>query len=178
MAGARATANGVALGQVKTDAHSNAITAIPELRKTPEIKGCAATIDAMGCRIKIARETVKRGADCVLAVKKNHPQLWDDIVGAFEYGERTRFATIEHDVFKTVNKGHGRVERRRLGDLRPVGGRTRERPRRVGEHERRGDDRIHAAGGLQDDGSQTALHNESACSCGPDPGGCEGALGS
>ena len=35
------------------------------------------------------------------------PQLWDDVVGAFEYGERTRFASIEHDVFATVNKGYG-----------------------------------------------------------------------
>ena len=163
MAGAWATANGVALGQVKTDAHSNEITAIPKLLRTLEVKGCTAAIDAMGCRKKIARQIVKQGVDCVLAVKKNQPQLWDDIVGAFEYGERTRFASIEHDVFETVNKGHGRVERRRrLGDLSPVGGRTRERPGRVGEHERRGDDRVHAMGGRQDFGSQAALHNESA----------------
>ena len=113
MAGAWATANGVALGQVKTDDRSNEITAIPKLLKALEIKGCIVTIDAMGCQKKIARQVVKQGADYVLAVKKNQPQLWDDIVGAFEYGERTRFATIEHDVFETVNKGHGRVERRR-----------------------------------------------------------------
>ena len=144
MAGARATANGVALGQVKTDDRSNEITAIPKLLKTLEIKGCVVTIDAMGCQKKIAREIVKQGADYVLAVKKNQPRLWDDVASAFEYGERTRFASIEHDVFETVNKGHGRVERRRrLGDVRPVRGRTRERPRRVGEHERRGDDRVH-----------------------------------
>ena len=113
MAGAWATANGVALGQVKTHERSNETTAIPKLLKMLEIKGCIVTIDAMGCRKKIARQIVKQGADCVLAVKKNQPQLWDDIVGAFEYGERTRFSTMEHDVFETVNKGHGRVERRR-----------------------------------------------------------------
>ena len=113
MAGAWATANGVALGQVKTDARSNETTAIPKLLKMLEIKGCVVTIDAMGFQKKIARQIVKQGADYVLAVKKNQPQLWDDIVGAFEYGERTRFASIEHDVFETVNKGHGRVERRR-----------------------------------------------------------------
>ena len=113
MASAWATANGVELGQVKTDAHSNEITAIPKPFKTLEVKDCAVTIDAMGCRKKIARQVVKQGADYVLAVKKNQPRLWDDIVGAFEYGERTRFSTMEHDVFETVNKGHGRVERRR-----------------------------------------------------------------
>ena len=113
MVSAWATANGVALGQVKTADHSNEITAIPKLLKMLEIKGCIVTIDAMGCQKKIARQVVKQGADYVLAVKKNQPQLWDDIVGAFEYGERTRFATMDHDVFETVNKGHGRVERRR-----------------------------------------------------------------
>ena len=113
MASAWATANEVALGQVKTDAHSNEITAIPKLLKMLEIKGCIVTIDAMGRQKKIARQVVKQGADYVLAVKKNPPQLWEDVVGAFEYGERTRFATIEHDVCETVNKGHGRVERRR-----------------------------------------------------------------
>ena len=113
MASARATANGAALGQVKTDDHSNEITAIPELLKTLEVKGCAVTIDAMGCRKKVARQIAKQDEDCVLTVKKNQPQLRDGIAGAFEYGERTRFATIEHDVFETVNKGHGRVKRRR-----------------------------------------------------------------
>ena len=144
MAGARATANGVAHGQVKTDDHSNEITAIPKLLKTLAVNGCAVTIDAMGCRRKTARQVVKQGADCILAVKKNQPQPWDGIAGAFEYGERTRFAAMEHDSFKTVNKGHGRVERRRrLVDVRPVGRRTCERPQRVGEHEQRGDDRVH-----------------------------------
>ena len=133
----------------------------------------------MGRRKKTERQVVKQGADYVLAVKKNQPRLWDDIVGAFEYGERTRFATMDHVVFETVNKGRGRVERRRrLGDVHPVGGRTRERPRRVGEHERRCDDRVHAAGGRLDDGSQAALHIESARSGGPDSGGCPRALGS
>ena len=70
-----------------------------------------------------------------------------------------------------MNNGHRRIERRRrLGDVRPVGGRTRERPRRVGEHEWRGDDKVHAAGGRQDDGSQAALHNESVSQGGPDSG--------
>ena len=113
MVSAWATANGVSLGQVKTEDHSNEITAIPELLKTLELAGCVVTIDAMGCQKKIARQIVKQGADYVLAVKKNQPRLWEDIVETFEYGERTGFSTIEHDSFETVNKGHGRVERRR-----------------------------------------------------------------
>ena len=44
-----------------------------------------------------------------------------------------------------------------LGDVRPVGHRTRERPRRVGEHEQRGDDRVHAVVERQDYCPQIAL---------------------
>ena len=40
MASACATDNGVALGQVKTDDHSNEITAIPKLLKTQDSGGC------------------------------------------------------------------------------------------------------------------------------------------
>ena len=84
MAVAWATANGAALGQVKTDDYSNDTTAIPKLIKTLEIKGGVVTIDAMDRRKKIARQVVKQGANYVLAVKKNRPQLWEDVVGTFE----------------------------------------------------------------------------------------------
>ena len=61
IAGARATAAGAARGQVKTDDHSNATTAIPKLLKTLEGKGC---------QKKIARPIVKQGADYVLASRE------------------------------------------------------------------------------------------------------------
>ena len=46
MVSAWASANGMVLGQVKTNEKSNEITAIPELIKTLEIQGCIITIDA------------------------------------------------------------------------------------------------------------------------------------
>ncbi len=49
MVGAWAAKNGLTLGQVKTEDKSKEITAIPELLKLLEIKGCLVTIDAMGC---------------------------------------------------------------------------------------------------------------------------------
>ena len=124
VAGAWATANGVALGQVKTDDRSNEITAIQESRKTFEIKGCVVTIEGMGYRKNTARETVKQGADYVSAVMKNRTQLWEDIAGAFEYGE----AALERGVFQDREQ---RTRARRaptpLGDVRPVCDQTRER---------------------------------------------------
>lgn len=50
MVSAWSSANGVVLGQEKTAEKSNEITAIPELLRSLEIKGCIVTIDAMGCQ--------------------------------------------------------------------------------------------------------------------------------
>jgi len=61
-----ASANGIVLGQVKTDAKSNdaaqgAPTAIPALLDLLLLKGCIVTIDAMGCQTAIARQIVTQG---------------------------------------------------------------------------------------------------------------------
>jgi hypothetical protein len=54
MVSAWAQANRVVLGQVKTEAKSNEITAISQLLKFLDIQGCIVTIDAMGCQKAIA----------------------------------------------------------------------------------------------------------------------------
>ena len=55
MVSAWACANGLVLGQIKTEEKSNEITAIPELLKMLEIKGCIVTIDAGHGKIEIRR---------------------------------------------------------------------------------------------------------------------------
>lgn len=69
------SANGVVLGQVKTDAKSNEITAIPALLSLLDIKGCLVSIDAMGCQTAIAAQIVLQGGDYLLAVKGNQELL-------------------------------------------------------------------------------------------------------
>lgn len=49
--------------QVKTENKSNEITAIPELLKLLEIKGCIITIDAMGCQRAIAEQIINQKGD-------------------------------------------------------------------------------------------------------------------
>ena len=51
-----ATANGLVLGQVTTDAKSNEITAIPALLKLLDLEGATVTLDALGCQAAIARQ--------------------------------------------------------------------------------------------------------------------------
>jgi hypothetical protein len=64
-----ATANGLVIGQVATDAKSNEITAIPALLKLLALEGATVTIDAMGCQTAIAAQIVEQRAHYVLALK-------------------------------------------------------------------------------------------------------------
>ena len=44
-----------------------------------DVKGSIATIDAMGCQKEIASKIVSQGGDYVLALKGNHPDLYDEV---------------------------------------------------------------------------------------------------
>ena len=67
---------GIALGQVATDAKSNEITAIPATPGADRSEGgTLITIDAMGCQKEIVKQVVAGGGDCVIAVKDNQPTL-------------------------------------------------------------------------------------------------------
>ena len=108
-----ASENSLVLGQIKVDAKSNEITAIPELLDLLDVSGCIVTIDAMGCQKKIAQGIVSQGADYVLAVKENQGRLLADVADLFSLGQRTGFQAMEHDFCRTLEKGHGRIETRR-----------------------------------------------------------------
>jgi predicted transposase YbfD/YdcC len=109
MVDAWASNNQITLGQVKVDAKSNEITAIPKLLELLVIEGAIVTIDAIGCQVEIAKQIVKKDADYVLAVKKNQGQLYEHIKYLFEVVEKEGFACVEHEHIRTVNK-HGRIE--------------------------------------------------------------------
>ena len=82
-----ASANRLTLGQVKTAAKSNEITAIPQLLARLDLRGCLVTIDAMGCQKSISRQIVAGEADYLLAVKGNPCQLYDQRQDAFRCAE-------------------------------------------------------------------------------------------
>ena len=113
MVSAWASANHLALGQLKVNHRSNEITAIPELLRMLDVSGCIVTIDAMGCQKQIARTLTERGADYVLALKENQPQLHSDVKDTFAGAFKVDFEGVEHDFHQSVEKGHGRIERRR-----------------------------------------------------------------
>jgi predicted transposase YbfD/YdcC len=110
MVNAWATSAGIALGQWKTDAKSNEITAIPHLLRLLDVSGCIVTVDAMGAQTKIAQTIRDEKADYVLRVKDNQGNLHMDLQDWFAHADKVQFAEMNNSYAKTVNKGHGRIE--------------------------------------------------------------------
>ncbi len=111
-----ASAGGLVLGQLATDQKSNEITAIPALLRLLALEGCTVTIDAMGCQAAVAAQVLERGADYVLALKDNHEQLHERVRLAFVDADAAAGTTLplaDLEAHSTVEKDHGRIERRR-----------------------------------------------------------------
>lgn len=102
------------LGQVKTDAKSNEITAIPQLLQLLELQGCIVTIDAMGCQKEIARQMTNQEADYVLALKENHPTAYEEVSLFLDTAVAAGFGRYPYDYHETIDGDHGRLEVRRV----------------------------------------------------------------
>ena len=98
-------ANNLLPAQEKVAGKSNEIKAIPGLLRILELKNCIVTIDAMGCQKEIARTIIERGADYILALKGDQPEMPDRVSGSFTYIRPSSDHTME-------GKAHGREETR------------------------------------------------------------------
>jgi predicted transposase YbfD/YdcC len=107
-----ASEEGIALGQVATEAKSNEITAIPQLLTQIELGGALITIDAIGCQKEIARDIVDGGGDFVIAVKDNQPKLREAIAEHFLSHVERDLEDLRYRHFETSESGHGRFDER------------------------------------------------------------------
>jgi predicted transposase YbfD/YdcC len=103
---------GLTLAQVATAEKSNEITAIPVLLSLVDIHGAIITIDAMGTQTAIAEKIVDGGGDYILALKGNQETLHDAVIEHINEQTKTDFQGIGARRLDTVEKKHGRVERR------------------------------------------------------------------
>lgn len=103
---------GISIGQVKVDAKSNEITAIPKLLDLIDIKGSVVTIDAIGTQIEIVEKIVKKEGHYCLAVKENQKELYKEIKEYFEYVLTDKVEKREKAKYTQHDKGHGRIEKR------------------------------------------------------------------
>jgi len=119
-----AQSNGLVLGQLKVDAKSNEITALPKLLRALELSGCIVTVDAMGTQKQIAKEIKEADADYVLALKGNHETVHQEVktflaatvaeaAAPRPPGKQPSRAVAGLATLQTVEKDHGRHETRR-----------------------------------------------------------------
>ena len=119
MVSAWAVDNRLCLGQVKTAEKSNEIEAIPRLLNMLDVEGSIVTTDAMGCQKDIAATIKNKGADYVLTLKDNQPNLCNSVKNVFELGDITTFEGMHYrkqieKIRGNRNRGeHGRVETRK-----------------------------------------------------------------
>lgn len=117
------------LGQEHVAEKSNEITAIPVLLQTINPAGAVVTIDAMGCQKDIAWLIRDQHAHYVLALKDNHPKLYEDVKWLFAHGDALSWKDLEYSYSQTVTKAHGREEHREgwvlaVADVEMLDGKT------------------------------------------------------
>ena len=102
------------LGQVKVEDHSNEITAIPALLELLDVKGTVITIDAMGTQKEIIKQIHSKKADYVVALKANHPTLFNQVKQWFDQYQKNNFAQMGVSYHQQTEKGHHRIEIRKI----------------------------------------------------------------
>ena len=103
MVSAWATANRLVLAQVKVEAKSNEITALPAVLRVLALKGCIVSIDAMGCQREIAQQILDCQGHYVLALKENQPTLLHEVAETFALAARAHFADLAADQDRSVD---------------------------------------------------------------------------
>lgn len=107
----------VVLGQCSVASKSNEITAIPMLLEQLALAGCIISIDAMGTQSAIAEQITHQQADYVLALKGNHPTLFEQAQTGFEDAQARQWEEVEHTQYQDTEAGHHRVESRTIWQI-------------------------------------------------------------
>lgn len=106
-------ANRLMLGQIKVAGDSNEITAVPQLLRLLEIKGCIVTVDALHCQKDTAAEILKQEADYVLALKGNQSRLHQEVESFFAAIRDERTFGYQISRHESIDGEHGRIETRK-----------------------------------------------------------------
>ncbi len=112
-------AEGICMGEVKTQDKSNEMKAIPILLEELDARGTTITIDAAGCYKETAQAVIRQKADYCIAIKGNQPTLYADVQRVFAEAldERRRsvdeLARPEVTSLSDTDGGHGRIEERK-----------------------------------------------------------------
>lgn len=107
------TDTGISLGQITVDSKSNEIPAVRELIEMLNIEGMVVTADAMHCQKETAETIIKNKGDYVLQLKANQGNFYKAVYAMFDdkYMNETD-KDCEYEIYSTIEKSHGRIEKR------------------------------------------------------------------
>ena len=113
---AYAAETGLTLGVEFVEQKSNEIPALPKLLDQLQIEGHLISVDAMGTQTEIAAKTRQKGADYLMAVKRNQSSLHNEVVDQFHYAttQSVKEKGSSWDLHEQVEKSNGRVTSRRI----------------------------------------------------------------
>lgn len=108
---------GWVLMQVQVEAQENEIPAATRVLKCLDLRGKVVTGDALLAQKRLSTQIVKAGGDYVWTIKDNHPEVRQEIKLLFEPELcASESSPTQQDLrtSRTVEKGHGRIERRTI----------------------------------------------------------------
>lgn len=100
------------LAQRSVDEKTNEITTVLLLLEILDITGCIITADAMCCQREIVQQITQNKGDYVLSLKENQPALYEYAQTYFEDAVAHPQWYQEMTFCETINKEHGRIEKR------------------------------------------------------------------
>ena len=107
------TDTGIAIGQKTVDSKSNEIPAVRELIEMLDIEGKVLTMDAMHCQKETVEKIIDNKGDYVVQLKANQGTFHEDVYAMFDdkYIDETD-TDFEYEIYSTMEKSHGRIEKR------------------------------------------------------------------
>ena len=107
------TDTGISLAQITVDSKSNEIPAVRELIDILDIQGKVLTMDAMHCQKETMEKIVDNLGDYVVQLKANQGKFYEDVYAMFDdkYMDEAD-KDCEYETYSTIEKSHGRIEKR------------------------------------------------------------------
>lgn len=106
---------GQVLRQQNVAVKTNEITVAPDLLADRDLQGIVITVDALLTQHALAQQIVDQHGHYLMVVKNNHKELYAAIALLFDQPPwLPREKEAVYQVYRTVDKGHGRLEERQL----------------------------------------------------------------
>lgn len=107
-----ATEQGISLGQLAVEEGSNETATIGPLLSMLDLQDSVVSLDAAGTQKEIAAQIIAQKGEYVLALKANHPTLYEEVTDYVSEHMADDFARLPVSRHVEESQSHGRIETR------------------------------------------------------------------